>query len=262
MRRVMILSVCSLSLILIFACNDSTGPSIGMLDGMEFVSIPSGSFQMGAPEGEDGSNGDERPVHTVTFAYSFQIMTTEVTQGMWEELMGSNPASDNGVGSDHPVYNVSWQDCQEFIAEMNELDPDFSYRLPTEAEWEYCCRAGTHTRYYWGDDLQQRLIQYNAWYEHTAGGETCPVAHKNPNSWGLFDMSGNVNEWCQDWSHFNYDGAPSDGSAWETPATSDRVFRGGSWNTVSVGCRSAFREPGNPDSGSSTIGFRLVRTER
>ncbi len=259
MRSMLITLVCFLLLILIFACNDSTGPSTGMLDGMAFVSIPSGSFQMGASEDEPGSNGDERPVHTVTFEHSFQIMTTEVTQGMWEELMSSNPASDHGVGSEYPVYNVSWYDCQEFIAVMNELDPDFSYRLPTEAEWEYSCRAGTHTRYYWGDDPQQMLIQYNAWFKFSSGGETNPVAQKDPNSWGLFDMSGNVNEWCQDWSHFNYQGAPSDGSAWENPATADRVFRGGSWNAMPVVCRSAYRDPGNPDSGSSTIGFRLVR---
>lgn len=262
MRRVLILSVCSLSFFLISACNESTGPSVELPDGMEFVSISSGSFQMGAPEGEAGSNSDERPVHAVAFEYSFQIMTTEVTQGMWEELMGSNPAADNGVGSDYPVYNVSWQDCQEFVAGMNQLDPGYAYRLPTEAEWEYCCRSASSTKYYWGEDLQGLLILNSAWFKYNSGAETHPVAQKYPNAWGLYDMSGNVYEWCQDCSHFNYQGAPSDGSAWENPATSDRVIRGGSWDTEAEGCRSAFRDPSDPDSGRSTVGLRLVRTER
>ncbi len=243
-----------------FSCSDdtTTGPSASLIPGMEFVTVSAGEFQMGAPEDEFESSADERPLHPVTFSYSFQIMTTEVTQGMWEEVMGSIPPQENGLGSDFPVYNVSWQQCQDFISEMNNLDSDFYYRLPSESEWEYCCRAGTSTRYYWGDDLYDPSNITNfAWGGFGAGGDTHPVSGKRPNDWGLYDMIGNVSEWCQDWSHFNYEGAPSDGEAWENPATQDRIFRGGSFRSPSPGCRSAFRDPANPNIGHDDIGLRL-----
>lgn len=255
-------SVSLLAAIITLSCgSDTTGPSGGILEGMEFITVSSGSFQMGAPEGEEGSAPTERPVHTITFDYSFEIMTTEVTQGMWEEVMGENPSLDFGVGPDYPVYNVSWNDCQDFIAEINLLDPDYTYRLPSEAEWEYSCRRKTTTRFYWGDDFGTMYISYHAWHKWSAGGLTHPVARKYSNMWDLYDICGNVFEWCQDCYHSNYDGAPTDGSAWEYPATSDRVIRGGSWNTEETGCRSAFREPYNPDLGDNTIGFRLIRTK-
>lgn len=247
--------------IIAFSCgSDPTGPSAGILEGMEFVTISSGSFQMGAPADEVGSSSTERPVHTVTFNYSFEIMTTEITQGMWEEVMGDNPSADYGVGPDFPVYNVSWNDSQDFITEINLLDPDYTYRLPSEAEWEYSCRRATITRYYWGDDLSTINIGYHAWYQYSAGGSTHPVAQKNMNGWDLYDICGNVYEWCQDWYHSNYDGAPTNGSAWTSPVTSDRVIRGGGWNSSRECCRSASRDSRNPDLGDNSIGFRLIRT--
>ena len=229
-------------------------------DGMEFVTILPGSFEMGAPEGEEGSESCERPVHTVTISYSFEMMTTEVTQGMWQEIMGSNPSHTWGVGPTYPVYYISWNDCQDYIFYMNELDPAHIYRLPSEAEWEYACRAGTTTRFYWGEDPADIQISMYAWWGGNAQGSTHPVGTLQPNTWGLYDMSGNVYEWCQDWYHGNYNGAPSDGSAWEDPTT-DRVRRGGYFSSSTGSeCRSAHRAHSKPDTAWPDRGFRLVRT--
>ena len=173
--------------------------AVGLPTGMEFVSIPQGSFQMGAPEGEQGSSSRERPVHTVTFNYDFEIMTTEVTQGMWLEVMGGNPSHFTG-DLNRPVEYVSWDDCQVFVDAMNILDPYHTYRLPSESEWEYCCRAGTTERFYWGEDPGNTDINNYAWWACNSGG-THPVAQKLPNAWSLYDMSGNVYEWCEDWYH-------------------------------------------------------------
>ena len=238
-----------------------TTPSLGgeLPEGMEFVTIPEGNFEMGAPEGEPGSSHNERPVHTVTFDYTFEMMTTEVTQGMWYEVMGEYPSSGYGVGDDYPVYYVSWNDCQEFIDAMNLLDPSHTYRLPSESEWEYCCRAGTTTRFYWGEDPDETEIDAYAWFSGNAGSTAHPVAQKLPNDWGLYDMSGNVWEWCQDWYHSNYNGAPDDGSAWEDPVGSDRVSRGGSWSCYASGCRSAYRIAFSPGNSFFNLGFRLSR---
>ena len=262
MRNSIIAFPIPILLLVLFSCgNNTTGPSESIVPGMYFVSISGGEFQMGAPEDEVDSNADERPVHTVEISYSFEIMTTEVTQGAWEDLMGSIPPQEFGEGSNYPVYNVSWQDCQDFITEINNLDPDYYYRLPTESEWEYCCRAGTSTGYYWGDGVGNFYYQFYGWFGYTSSGETHPVAEKRANSWGLYDMSGNVSEWCQDWSHFNYEGAPVNGEAWESPETADRIFRGGSHRSELASCRSAFRDPANPEVGHDDIGFRLVRVE-
>jgi len=203
---------------------------------------------------------DEEPVHTVHIS-SFEMMTTEVTQGMWESVMGSNPAHDYGVGANYPVYYVSWNDCQEFIAKLNVLDPDHTYRLPSESEWEYACRAGTTTKYYWGDSDSKSVMGRYCWYgEDWNSGSTHPVAQKEPNAWGLYDMSGNVWEWCEDRWHSDYNGAPTDGSAWTSGSSSGRVFRGGSWgNRVASGCRSAGRNYNSPGYSNSGLGFRLSR---
>lgn len=239
---------------------DSSGGGGTLPEGMEFVSIPSGSFEMGAPAGEVGSSSSERPVHTVTFNYDFEMMTTEVTQEMWEEVMGSNPSYFSGVSL--PVETVSWDDCQDFVNAMNDLDPDHEYRLPSEAEREYCCRAGTTARYYWGDDPSYTLIDEYAWYSYNSGSETHPVAQKLPNAWGLHDMSGNVFEWCEDYWHDGYSGAPTDGSAWLSPASPYRVVRGGGWDSPPMNCRSAYRDDFGPGSSSTAVGLRLVRSAR
>jgi formylglycine-generating enzyme required for sulfatase activity len=228
--------------------------------GMEFATIPEGSFQMGASPSEPGFSPDERPVHIVTFNYPFEMMTTEVTQGMWAEVMVDDPAGGYGVGPDHPVYNVSWTDCQDFIVAMNSLDPSHLYRLPSESEWEYCCRAGTVTRFYWGDDPLESEISDYAWWSGNSGGTTHPVARKTANAWGLFDMSGNVWEWCNDWYQDNYKDAPSDGSSWEGPQSSLHVDRGGSWISRATGCLSDERSASAPDFSSIHLGFRLARS--
>jgi len=229
-------------------------------EGMEFVTIPQGSFEMGSPTSDPDSWDCERPVHTVTFNYSFEMMTTEVTQGMWLDVMGSNPSY--FWGTDLPVEQVSWTDCQDFEDAMNVIDPEHTYRLPSESEWEYCCRAGTTTRFYWGDDLSFTLINDYAWWSGNSWGTTHAVAQKYPNTWDLYDMSGNVGEWCQDWYHIDYTGAPDDGSAWESPSGYERIVRGGNWNDPAAWCRSANRGWLSPDIISPNIGFRLVRIDR
>ena len=230
-------------------------------EGMEFVSIPSGSFEMGSPDSDPESWDIERPVHTVTLNYSFELMTTEVTQGMWEEVMGDNPSFFTG-DLNRPVEKVSWEDCQEFVDAMNDYFPDHEYRLPTESEWDYACRAGTTTRYYWGNDPDHTLIDQYAWYDENSGVTTHPVAQKLPNAWGLYDMNGNVLEWCEDWYHDSYSGAPTNGSAWLYPAGYYRVLRGGSWDYQARYCRSTERYNSSPDDRSFNQGFRLARSVR
>jgi len=218
-----------------------------------FAWIPVGSFSMGSSAYEQDRYKDEEPVHTVTFTQGFWMMTTEVTQGQWQAVMGSNPESDYGAGANYPVYFVSWDDIQEF-----EWKVGGGYSLPSEAEWEYACRAGTTTRFYWGKDGNYSEIVKYAWYDANSSWVSHPVGVKNPNAWGLYDMSGNVWEWCQDWYHDSYTEAPSDGSAWETPSGTYRALRGGSWYVSNKYSRSAVRAFLSPDGRDYTIGFRLV----
>lgn len=243
-----------------------------LAENMTFVSIPGGSFSMGSPPSESGSSLSERPAHRVTIQ-PFEMMTTEVTQGMWEEVMGTtiqdlqSLSEDDyglfrtgllGTGPDYPMYFVSWNDCQEFVSAMNDLYPSYTYRLPSEAEWEYACRAGTITRYYWGDTMNGSYC----WYDNNSNGTTHPVARKLPNAWGLFDMNGNVWEWCADWHHESYLGAPTDGSPWVSPSGSYRVGRGGAWFSHASQCRSSSRIVGRPAFWFNNLGFRLVRSVR
>ena len=210
----------------------------------EMVSIPGGTFQMGSNSGD----ANEKPVHSVTIN-SFYIGKTEVTQGLWQALMGENP-SNFKKGNNYPVEQVSYDDCIKFINKLNDLT-DGSFRLPTEAEWEYACRAGTSGDSY-GD------LDAIAWYADTSGAETHAVGKKQPNAWGLYDMLGNVWEWCRDWYDENfYSNSPAQNT--KGPAAgSGRVVRGGSWGVVAGDVRSANRggsEPGNRGHG---IGFRLA----
>jgi formylglycine-generating enzyme required for sulfatase activity len=223
--------------------------------GMEFVLIPAGKFTMGSPSDEQGRYDDEGPAHEVIIKNPFYLGKYPVTQKQWIAVMGGNPS--HFIGDDLPVENISWNDVQEFTKKLTEMENTDKYRLPSEAEWEYACRAGTTTKYSFGDG-ESKLEDY-AWYFADSDGKTHPVGQKQPNPLGLHDMHGNVWEWVQDRWHDNYDSAPSDGSAWEYGNSSIRVFRGGGWNDVSRSCRSAIRERVGSGSRSGIIGFRLLR---
>jgi formylglycine-generating enzyme required for sulfatase activity len=221
--------------------------------GMEFVLIPTGEFEMGSPEHEENRESNEGPVRYVKIKKAFYMGRYEVTQKEWREVMGNNPPYfwDNNL----PADMVSWNNVQEFIRKLNEREGMCRYRLPSEAEWEYACRAGTTTRYSFGDS-ESRLDDY-AWYENNSDNKVHPVGLKLPNSYGLYDMHGNVWEWVQDGWH-NYYGAPTDGSALECEDESYRVLRGGSWGGNAGYCRSAFRNAYIPNAINNNDGFRLL----
>ena len=212
---------------------------------LETVQIPAGSFQMGSPEAERGRYSDEGPVHTVNINYDFYIGKYEVTQAQYKAIMGSNPVYRCGIGDNYPVSHISWDHCQAFIGKLNQLDMG-TFRLPSEAEWEYACRAGTQQRFYFGNSfgagdtcqdckagtLPGKRSDY-MWYcgNNAAPGEpdfgAKPVGQKLPNAFGMYDMHGNIWEWCQDEYHPNYKGAPTDGSAWQGRGRAARTLRGG-----------------------------------
>ena len=247
---------------------------------LEMVKIPAGSFTMGSDEYDD-----EKPKHQVKLQ-EFYLGKYPVTQEQYESVMGNNPSNfqDNPK---NPVEQVSWEDAQEFCQKLNQLTGK-KYRLPTEAEWEYACRAGTQTRYYFGDD--QSLLKEYAWYGDNSGDsfldtikmwdadpnwenyykklmdnncKTHPVGEKKLNNWGLYDMSGNVWEWCEDPWHDSYANKPENiknngNTIWSSSDISFRVLRGGSWNNNSRNCRSANRNRNNADVRNNNIGFRLA----
>jgi formylglycine-generating enzyme required for sulfatase activity len=224
--------------------------------GIAFILIPAGTFQMGSKRGSD----DERPVHTVHLSRPFYLGIYPVTQRQWEVVMGSNPS--RFQGPEHPVEQVSWDKVQEFIRSLNTHEGRALYRLPTEAEWEYAARTGVTGDYCFGDDVTQ-LSRY-AWYEDNAGGTTHPVGQLRPNSWGLYDMHGNVWEWVQDWyDSQEYARRAATGTAVVDPAGpaagSDRVDRGGSWLHAARNCRSALRSGDAPSLRHDYLGFRLLR---
>jgi formylglycine-generating enzyme required for sulfatase activity len=220
----------------------------------EMVVVPAGSYKMGS-----NSGGDAVPAHIVTLSLSFAIGKTEITQGQWKALMGNNPSHFAKSGDNFPVEKVSWNDAHEFIKKLNEKTGK-QYRLPSEAEWEYACRAG-EIQEFCGDDNIDKVAWYRPpdspkWY---SGATTHQVAAKNPNSLGLYDMSGNVWEWVEDSYHANYSGAPSDGSAWSGDGER-RVLRGGSWDFTPLNLRSIYRSGEDPAIRESDVGFRVVRT--
>jgi formylglycine-generating enzyme required for sulfatase activity len=210
------------------------------------------------------SRPDELPVHEVNIGYDFYIGKYEVTQAQWKAVMQTSPS--HFKGDNLPVEMVNWDYCQIFITELNGITGG-KFRLPSEAEWEYACRAGTTTRFYFGDSTCPRdtcspcdLDDYT-WWCGNSGDATHPVGGKLPNDWGLYDMHGNVWEWCQDWYHDSYAGAPADGSAWESTAGGTRVLRGGSWENPPMVSRSALRYHQIPSGmGVEDNGFRLCRT--
>jgi len=229
---------------------------------MEFVKIPAGEFMMGSPSSEKDRFTDEVPFHKVTIKESYYYLGKfEVTQKQWEAVMGDNPS--HFKGDDLPVEMVSWNDIQEFIEKLNKMEGTDKYRLPSETEWEYACRAGTTTRYSFGDD-ESKLGDY-ACYDKNSGSflqshSTHAVGQRKPNPWSLYDMHGNVYEWCQDTWHENYKGAPSDGRVWEDESSSNRVVRGGSWINDDRDCWSARRVRNEPDDRLNHLGFRLLMT--
>ncbi|HRD89595.1 MAG TPA: SUMF1/EgtB/PvdO family nonheme iron enzyme [Accumulibacter sp.] len=216
----------------------------------KMVVVPAGSFEMGSNEGDS----DERPVHRVSLR-SFSIGRTEVTQGQWRAVMGSNPSRFADCGDDCPVENVSWNDVQEFVRKLSEKTGK-AYRLPSEAEWEYACRAGGKHQYCGGDKFD--AVAWVPWFSDDT--EKRPVAWKQANAWGLYDMSGNVWEWVQDCYQKSYDGAPSDGSAWQAGSCKARVLRGGSSNNDPRAALSTGRRSSAPADRDGYRGFRLART--
>ena len=220
---------------------------------LELVEIPGGSFVMGSPESDQNAPATERPQRFVTMS-AFAIGETEVTHAQWRAVMGMNLCDPTVSCKDRPVETVSWEDCREFCGKLSELSGR-AIRLPTEAEWEYACRAGSTTRYSFGDS--NLGLDDHAWCWPTSDGEMHPVGHKTPNAWGLYDMHGNVSEWCEDLWHDSYEGAPTDGSAWTAGGEGgNRVVRGG------VGpagvCRSATRVKESMVARWKGLGLRVV----
>lgn len=223
--------------------------------GMTFVYIPAGKFRMGSDKGEP----DETPMHRVTFNRGFYVSATEVTQGQWKAVMGENPSGFPSCGDDCPVDSVSWDDAQEFIRKLNEKDPGKRYRLPSEAEWEYACRAGTLTETFWKTEAPDAYC----WYDTNSEKTPHAVKGRKPNPWGVYDMLGNLWEWCEDVYIGSYEGAPSDGIARASGGEENRrVARGGSWSSNGWSVRAANRMPYPKDLRYSSLGFRLVRELR
>jgi formylglycine-generating enzyme required for sulfatase activity len=230
----------------------------------EFVPITPGqgkfpaSFVMGS---EKGGRDNERPAHKVTFKHPFAIAKYEVTQELYHVVMGKNPAKWQGLRNS--VEMVSWSDAVEFCKRATEMLRERKLigakeriRLPTEAEWEYCCRAGTTTAFSFGDDVKE--IGKYAWYKENSKGEDPPVGKKLPNAWGLFDMHGYVWEWCLDNWEESYKDTPTDGSA-HSGNTRDHVIRGGAYPDPAEMCRSAYRRRAMTETLSDTLGFRCVK---
>ena len=226
--------------------------------GMKLVLIPPGDYLMGSAQSEIGARRCETPQHRVRLAKPFYLGVSEVTQGTYERVMGDNPSGLKGHGC-LPVEQVSWHDattfCQRLSAMRAEQKAGRAYRLPTEAEWEYACRAGSTTKYGFGNDEGQ--LADHAWYDTGAG--TYPACRKRPNTWGLFDMHGNVEEWCQDSYDFDY--RHSSANARQGPEdylAFSRVVRGGSWHSLADSCRSARRGGSLSTSEWTETGFRVA----
>jgi formylglycine-generating enzyme required for sulfatase activity len=212
---------------------------------IDLVQIPGGSFLMGSPNGE--GYDDEYPQHLVEVP-SFQMGKYPVTQDQYEVVMATNPSYFKG--GDLPVERVTWNDAIDFCKKLSQLTGRL-FRLPSEAEWEYACRAGTTTPYFFGDELTQDQANFDS-------DSPVKVGSYPPNTSGLYDMHGNVWEWCQDVRHDNYEGAPTDSSAWMEGYSDYMLLRGGAWYHDPRDCRSARRSYGFPGIRYIDIGFRVV----
>ena len=250
---------------------------------MEFVLIPPGTFLMGSSDDEveaafiearrysPKANRDwircEQPPHQVTINQPFYLGKFQVTQAQWQIVMKTNPSRFQGATL--PVERVSFTDCQRFLKKLTAGNDTFRYRLPSEAEWEYACRAGTTTPFSTGMTISVNEVNYNGKYPYAPAPKgkyrkkTTPVGSFSPNPWGLYDMHGNVWEWCQDRHRSRYEGAPTDGSAWEHGLGEwPQVIRGGSCHCAAGYCRSASRIGNKPDDAREDLGIRVVATLR
>jgi formylglycine-generating enzyme required for sulfatase activity len=230
--------------------------------GMKLVLVPKGTFMMGSPESEEGRQKDETQ-HEVTISKDYYLGVYEVTQAQYEKVMGKNPSSFpvakvGNENADLPVENVSWDDAVEFCKKLSDLPEEKKagreYRLPTEAEWEYACRAGSKTAYAFDDE--EGLLPEYGWFSRNSSRRTHTVGLLEPNAWGLYDMHGNVWEWCSDRYGDYPKGAVSDPSG--PKEGSYRVFRGGGWSLGAAFCRSACRDGLAPSIRINVIGFRVA----
>lgn len=227
---------------------------------LEMVAIPAGQFWMGSSDNDPQRFGDEGPQHIVSIS-PFYMSRALVTQSQWQQIMGNNPSSFKG--NKRPVEQVSWQDAMEFCQRLSQ-NTGRPYRLPSESEWEYACRAGSETPFPFGETITPDLANYdrNQAYDSGPQGQyrkqTTEVGSFPANPFGLYDMTGNVWEWCQDTWHDSYLGAPDDGSAWQEDNSSFRVLRGGAWIYSSLYCRSAARYYVSQDCSNFYIGFRVA----
>jgi formylglycine-generating enzyme required for sulfatase activity len=229
---------------------------------MKLVLVPKGTFMMGSPESDVNRQKNETQ-HEVTISKDFYLGVHEVTQAQYEKVIGKNPSHFQGAvvsneNADLPVENVSWDDAVEFCKKLSDLPEEMKagrvYRLPTEAEWEYACRAGSKTAYSFDDE--EGLLPEYGWFSSNSSYRTHTVGLLEPNAWGLYDMHGNVWEWCSD-RYVEYPkGAVSDPSG--PKEGSYRVYRGGCWSNVAADCQSADRNWGTPGSSGNPLGFRLA----
>ncbi len=293
----LLLSVCA-----ILSCKSSTATTDNegvnsLLSDKSYVQIPAGNFLMGLPDEMPGVKLEERerPQHRVLISQAFEMGKYEVTQNQWEAVMGNNPSAFKG--RELPVMNISWNDAQDFLKALQSHDNRHTYRLPTEAEWEYACRAGSTGNFYGEDFLPEKKeepklkknkksnkepvgstintalnkenlydpeknLREIAWYAVTALNRPHAVGKLEPNAWGLYDMHGNVWEWCQDWFDGNYykDSPAQDPQG--SPKGATKVTRGGSWQVPAYLCRVTVRGYDPPNERNTVIGFRLVRIKK
>ena len=252
----------SLSGVVVSGSGGSSGLLIaGPAPEMNFVLVRGGTYKIGCINRSSNCAENEKPVHEVELS-SFEMMTTEVTQGMWQAVMGENPSYFSNCGESCPVEYVSWDDARTFAKAMNEKNDGYEYRLPTEAEWEVAARAGAETDYPSGDGLA--ALRQVGWYSGNADNETHPVAKKKPNAWGIYDMHGNVWEWVED--SYDEDFYKSSDAKRKDPVNrsggSNRGLRGGSWYSDAGSTRSSLRDFWLPGERYNRVGLRLARTQK
>ena len=219
----------------------------------DMIAVEGGTFTMGATaEQASDAYSDEKPTHQVTLS-SYYIGKTEVTQELWQAVMGSNPSGFSGANL--PVEKVSWEDCQSFVIKLNELTGKY-FRLPTEAEWEYAARGGSKSQGY--KYSGSNTVDDVAWYPSNSSSKTHPVATKAPNELGIYDMSGNVLEWCSDWYSSSYYSSSSQYNPTGPASGSRRVYRGGSWGSSARLCRVSYRDYNGPSYRFYNLGLRLA----